>query len=109
MLQLEDEVLLTPTGWGVRGNRTFETFFCESPNVKAMDPSGGHLSNRVARALLPGLSYFKAFADAQSRPWSAEDPGGVINIVVAENKLGAPLVHVSNQAMDGNTVSQPHC
>ena len=65
---------------------------------RSNDPPGGHLSDRVARALQPGLSYFKAFADAQRRPWSAEDPEGVINIVVAENKLGAPLVHVSRHA-----------
>lgn len=56
---------------------------------------GGHLSHRVARALQPGLPYFRAFGEAQKRPWSKEDPMGVINIVVAENKLAAAMVHVS--------------
>ncbi|GAX77345.1 hypothetical protein CEUSTIGMA_g4791.t1 [Chlamydomonas eustigma] len=51
------------------------------------------LSGRAVRALKPGLPYFKAFAEAMKRPWSVDDPEGVISIVVAENKLGAPLVH----------------
>ncbi|KAF8066189.1 ACS8 [Scenedesmus sp. PABB004] len=54
--------------------------------------SDGFLAPRAARALQPALPYWSAFAAALNDQWSADNPGGTIACVVAENRLSCDLV-----------------